>query len=89
MFPTNISTSQNAADIDHVITCPNCYGDNYEDNRVDEALFREAAREAPRLRHEGRDREAANVLIALYAIRIGNFLRPELRCLSCGVKFDA
>lgn len=88
MFSAKISTSRAVSDDGPVTTCPNCGGGDYEDNRIDEALYREAAREAPRLRYEGCTDEAMEVLIALYAIRIANFLRPEWLCLSCGVTFD-
>ena|ERR1700741_838576 len=67
--------------------CPHCGGTDYEDNRIDDALYREAAKEAPRLRHEGLIGDAIEVLTALYAIRIANFLRPRWRC-ACGVSFD-
>lgn len=69
--------------------CPHCGASDYEDNRVSERLYAEAAKEAPRLRHEGRAAEAIEVLTALYAIRIANFIRPEWLCLTCGVTFDA
>lgn len=72
---------------DAVTTCPHCGGTDYEDNRIDDAIYREAAREVPRLRHEGRVSEAIEVLTALYAVRIANFLRPRWRCI-CGVSFD-
>ena len=67
--------------------CPHCGSSEYEDNRIDEALYREAAKEAPRLRFEGNAGEAVDVLTALYAIRIANFVRPQWRCV-CGVSFD-
>ena len=71
----------------HVTQCPQCGSHHYEDNRADERLYIEAAREAPRLRFEGRHDEALDILTALYAIRIANFLRPRWRC-ECGVRFD-
>ena len=74
-------------DRDAIMICPHCGGTDCEDNRIDEALYREAAKEAPRLRHEGRIGDAIDVLTALYAIRIANFLRPRWRCV-CGVSFD-
>jgi hypothetical protein len=72
---------------DAVTLCPQCGSTDCEDNRIDDALYREAAKEAPRLRYEGRIGEAVEVLTALYAIRIANFLRPRWRCV-CGVSFD-
>ncbi len=72
---------------DAITFCPHCGGTDYEDNRIDDAPYREAAKEAPRLRHEGRTGEAIEVLTELYAIRIANFLRPRWRCI-CGVSFD-
>lgn len=72
---------------DTMTICPHCGGSDYEDNRSDERLYIEAAKEAPRLRFEGRIEEALEILTALYAIRIGNFLRPRWRC-SCGARFD-
>lgn len=71
-----------------ITTCPNCGGADYEDNRIDDRLYAEAAKEAPRLRFEGNTTDAVEVLTALYAIHIANFVRPEWRCLSCGVTFD-
>lgn len=73
---------------DEFMTCPNCGGCDYEDNSLSEGLYVEAAKEAPRLRHEGRTDEAIDVLSALCTIRIVNFLRPQFLCLSCGVAFD-
>lgn len=69
--------------------CPGCGASDYEDNRVDERIYMEAARDAHRLRHEGRNADAIDVLSALYAIRIVNFVRPHWLCLSCGAQFDA
>ena len=68
--------------------CPLCRGTAHEDNRLDESLYVEAAKEAPRLRHEGRIAEAVELLTALAAIRIVNWARPQRRC-PCGVTFDA
>ena len=48
----------------------------------------EAAKEAPRLRFEGQNDDAIELLTALYAIRIANFIRHQWRCSSCGVTFD-
>ena len=68
--------------------CPCCGSSEFEDNRISERLYIEAAKEAPRLRFEGRDDEAVEVLTALYAIRIANFMRHQWRCNDCGVTFD-
>lgn len=68
--------------------CPNCLSGDYEDNRIDEALYALAAQEAPRLKFEGAIDDAVEVLSALYAIRIVNFVRPKFRCCSCGAQFD-
>ena len=68
--------------------CSNCLGSDYEDNRMDEALYVAAAQEAPRLRYEGAIDDAVEVLSALYAIRIVNFVRPKFRSCSCGAQFD-
>jgi len=72
---------------DALVICPQCGGSDYKDNRIDEALYREAAKEAPRLRFEGKIDEAVVALTALYAIRIVNFVRPQWRCV-CGASFD-
>lgn len=69
--------------------CPCCGGSDYEDNRVSERLYAEAAKEAPRLRFEGRSDEAIELLTALHAIRIANFIRHQWLCLDCGSSFDA
>lgn len=69
--------------------CPCCGGSDYDDNRISERLYIEAAQEAPRLRFEGRSEEAVDVLTALWSIRIANFVRHEWRCNDCGVTFDA
>lgn len=87
MISTEISTGAQMPPV--LTTCPHCGGEDYEDNRVDEALYREAAREAPRLRFEGKTDDALEVLTALYAIRIANFLAPQFCCRACGVSFDA
>lgn len=87
MLSTDFSTAMPAPN--HIIACPNCGGEDYEDNRVDEALYREAAREAPRLRFEGKTDDALEVLTALYAIRIANFLAPQFCCCACAATFDA
>lgn len=78
-----------AAATDTIILCPNCGGTEYESNRLEEALYVEAAKEAPRLRHEGKIEDAIELLTALHAIRIVNFLRPDFRCVSCQATFDA
>lgn len=72
-----------------VAICPNCGSDHFESNHLDEALYKAAALEAPRLRFEGNTEDAIEVLTALYAIRIINFVRPQYRCLACGSAFDA
>ncbi len=69
--------------------CPCCGGSDYEDNRISERLYAEAAQEAPRLRFEGKADEAIEVLTALYALRIANFIKPAWLCLDCGSSFDA
>ncbi len=68
-------------------TCPECGSCTFDDNRIDERLYVEAAKEAPRLRYEGCIDDAIEVLSALYSIRIVNFIRPRWRC-ECGVTFD-
>lgn len=78
-----------ASDPYHALaTCPHCRGTEHEDNRIDEQLYVEAAKEAPSLRNEGRIAEAVDLLTALAAIRIVNWARPGRRC-ACGVTFDA
>lgn len=67
--------------------CPECGGCQFEDNRLDERLYIEAAKEAPRLRYEGHVNDAIDVLSALYSIRIINFIRARWRC-ECGATFD-
>lgn len=71
-----------------ITTCPNCGGSDYEDNRISERLYALAAQEAPRLRFEGNTDEAIELLTALSAIRIANFIRHPWRCYGCGVTFD-
>lgn len=78
-----------AQSYDPDIFCPHCDGENFESNRADERLLIEAAKEAPRLRFEGKADEAIDVLTALYALRIANFIKPEWLCLDCGSSFDA
>ncbi len=73
---------------DATTLCPCCGGTNYDDNRISERLYIEAAKEAPRLRFEGRGDEAVELLTALYATRIANFVRHQWRCNDCGVSFD-
>ena len=68
--------------------CPNCHSDEREDCRTDERVYAEAAREVPRLRHEGRIGEAVEILTALYAVRIANFLKTRWLCLACGARYD-
>ncbi len=77
-----------ASPLDAIATCPLCGDGDHEDNRLDESLYIAAAREAPRLRHEGKIDEAVERLTALAAIRIVNWARPSHRC-PCGVTFDA
>lgn len=72
-----------------ITICPCCGGSDYDDNRISERLYIEAAQDAPRLRFEGRSEEAVDVLTALWSIRIANFVRHEWRCNDCGVTFDA
>lgn len=69
--------------------CPCCGGTNFEDNRLSERLYAEAAKEAPRLRYEGRTDEVLELLTALWSIRIANFVRHQWRCNDCGGTFDA
>ena len=72
-----------------VAICPNCGSLECEDNRIDDRLYIEAACEAEQLRYDGKADEAIEVLSALYAIQIVNFLRLRWRCLDCcGVTFD-
>lgn len=78
--------------IDHghqpVAICPNCGSLEYEDNRINDRLYIEAAREAEQFRYDGKIDDAVEVLSALYAINIVNFLRLRWHCLDCGVTFD-
>lgn len=78
-------------DHDHqpVAICPNCGSLESEDNRIDDRLYIEAAREAEQLRYDGKIDEAIEVLSALYEINIVNFLRLRWCCLDCGASFDA
>lgn len=85
MYLTDTLTAQPR---DTLTTCPECGSCNYDDNRIDERLYIEAAKEAPRLRFEGHADEAIDLLTALYAIRIANFIRHQWLCMSCGVTFD-
>ena len=73
---------------DDATLCPGCGGTDIEDNRIDIRLYVEAAREALHLRHLGKVADVIEVLSALYARHIINFLRPRWRCV-CGVTFDA
>jgi hypothetical protein len=68
--------------------CPNCGSTECESNLLDIALYAEAAKEAPRLRHEGRIRDVIAVLSAYFARLIANFIRPRWRSVSCGVRYD-
>lgn len=72
-----------------VAVCPNCGSPECEDNRIDDRLYIEAAREAEQLRYDGNIDEAVEVLSALYAINIVNFLRLRWYCVGCGCTFDA
>ena len=83
-----ITAILNNAECEPIAVCPNCGSLECEDNRIDDRLYIEAAREAPRLRFEGNTDDAIEVLSALYAINIANFLRLNLRCLDCGVTYD-
>ena len=70
------------------VCCPNCGGCEHDDIRIDETLYVEAAKEAERLKFEGKIDDAIDVLTALFAIRIANFVQPQLECRACGVRFD-
>lgn len=85
MFTGNLTTDARSEDI---TLCPCCGGSDYDDNQISERLYAEAAKEAPLLRFEGRTAEAIEVLTALWAIRIANFVRHQWRCNACGVTFD-
>ncbi len=86
MLTSNFLTD---AEYEPIAVCPNCGSLECEDNRIDDRLYIEAAREAPRLRFEGNTDDAVEVLSALYAIQIVNFLRLRWRCLDCQASFDA
>lgn len=74
---------------DAIAICPNCGScEGHENNRVDDALLREALKEVPRLRHEGRGAEVIELLTRYYAIRIASFVALDWRCGQCGVQFD-
>lgn len=73
---------------DENTVCPNCGGTEYESNHIDISLYTEAAKEAPRLRQEGRIRDVIAVLSAYFSRLIINFIRLRWRCLHCGVRFD-
>ncbi len=77
-------------DHDHqpVAICPNCSSLECEDNRIDDRLYIEAAREAEQFRYDGNIDDAVEVLSALAAINIINFLRLKFFCCSCGAQFD-
>jgi ribosomal protein S27AE len=68
--------------------CPNCGSYQCDDNRIDDRLYVEAAREAEQFRYDGNIDDAVEVLSALYAIQIINFLRLRWYCLKCGISFD-
>ena len=86
MLNTNF---HNDVECEPIAVCPNCGSLECEDNRIDDRLYIEAAREAPRLRFEGYTDDAIEVLSALYAIQIVNFLRLRFFCVTCGASFDA
>ena len=69
--------------------CPVCGDSHYEDNRIDERPYAEAAQEAHWLRYVGKDAEAVDRLSAFYTVKIVNFILKEWFCLSCGTPFDA
>lgn len=85
MLTTNFHTD---VECEPIAPCPNCGSLECEDNRIDDRLYVEAAREAEQLRFEGNTQDAIEVLSALYAIYIVNFLRLRWHCLDCGVTFD-
>ena len=86
MLTTNFHTD---VECEPIAICPNCGSLECEDNRIDDRLYIEAAREAEQLRYHGKIDEAIEVLSALYAIQITNFLRLRWRCVGCGSLFDA
>lgn len=73
---------------DAITLCPCCGSGEYGDNRIDESLYAAAAQEAPQLRFDGAIDDAVEVLSAWYAIKIANFIRPNLRCQTCGSQYD-
>lgn len=85
MLTTNFHTD---VQCEPIAICPNCGSLECDDNRLDDRLYIEAAREAPRLRFDGNTDDAIEVLSALYAIQIVNFLMLRWRCLDCGVTYD-
>jgi hypothetical protein len=85
MLTTNFDTD---VECEPIAICPNCGSLECDDNRIDDRLYIEAAREAPRLRFEGNTADAIEVLTALHAINIVNFLRLRWRCFNCGASFD-
>jgi hypothetical protein len=84
-----ITAILNNAECEPIAVCPNCGSLECEDNRIDDRLYIEAAREAPRLRFEGNTEDAIEVLCALHAINIVNFLRLRFFCVNCRALFDA
>lgn len=68
--------------------CPNCQSSERDDCRTDESIYAEAARDVAELRHDGRIGEALEILTALYAVRIANFLKVRWLCLTCGARYD-
>ncbi len=70
--------------------CPECGSSSrhHVSNRIDETPYLERAQLAPQFRHFGETSQAIKVLDDLSLVRIANFLRPQWRCLGCGVRFD-
>ena len=70
------------------VICPACGASDFRDCHIDLSLHRELVREADGLVQEGRTDQAVDLLSALYARHIANFVRPRWQC-RCGAKFDA
>lgn len=69
------------------VICPACGASDYNDDHIALPAHRAVFREADGLVQEGRTGEAIDLLSALYARHIANFVRPRWRC-RCGVKFS-
>ena len=85
-MPMDRSMDVPTADIP--IICPACHTSDYADTHLDADMHRCVVHEAGYLVHDGRRDEAIELLIALYARHIANFVQPRWHCLACGVRFD-